>query len=44
MHSVGMALDRSRIWASFSSKEAVAEMSPSRFSSFMVWLLYTPRP
>ena len=39
MNSVGMALDRSRIWASFISKEVVAEISPSRRSSFSVWLL-----
>ena len=44
MASSGMALDRSLIWASFSSKEAVADFSPSFFSSFSVWLLYTPSP
>ena len=38
MNSVGMALDRSRIWASFSSKEAVAEISPSHRSYFSVWM------
>ena len=42
--SMGTALDRSRIWASFSSKEAVAPAKPRRFSSFRLWLLYTPRP
>ena len=31
-----MDLDRSRIWASFSSKEAAAEIRPSRFSSLRV--------
>ena len=41
---MGMALDRSRIWANFSSKEAVAPSTPSFFSSLRVWLLYTPMP
>mgnify|MGYP003379040130 CR=1 FL=1 len=39
-----MSLERSRIWASLSSKEAVAETKPMRLSSFMDWELKTGRP
>ena len=42
--SVSTALDRSRIWASFSSNETVRDWKPRRLYSFSAWLLNTCRP